>query len=133
MGQFISFQAGFPDVAVTQADGINDLGLIVGQEYTADQWANGTGHGFLAVGPAFKQLNYPGAVETTAWGINLAGQMVGAWYDSNYGVHGWLVRPGKKTCPSLHASDASQTAPTPNVQASRRKIAVPARLQRMSK
>ncbi len=133
MGHFMSFDAPFQGVTVTQADGINDLGLIVGQEYTADEYANNTGHGFLAVGPAFKQLNYPGAVLTTAWGINSVGQMVGAWYDSNYGAHGWLVRPGKKTCPSLHAPDASQTASTPNVQASRRKISVPARLQRMSK
>jgi len=67
MGQFTSFQAGFPDVAVTQADGINDLGLIVGQEYTSYEYDNNQGHGFLAVGPFFTQLNYPGAMETTGW------------------------------------------------------------------
>jgi uncharacterized membrane protein len=132
MGQFISFQAPFPDVAVTQADGINDLGLIVGQEYTSYEYDNNQGHGFLAVGPAFTQLNYPGAMETTAWGINWAGQMVGSWYDQNLGAHGWLVRPGKKNCPSLHAPDASQIASMPNLQASGQRISAPARVKRMS-
>jgi uncharacterized membrane protein len=132
MGKFISFDAPFPGVALTQADGINDFGLIVGQEYTLYEDENGLGHGFLAVGPAFTQLNYPGAVETTAWGINLAGQMVGNWYDETYAGQGWLIRPGQKKCPSLHASDASQIASMPNAQASGRKISVPARTKKMS-
>jgi uncharacterized membrane protein len=133
MGQFTSFQAGFPDVAVTQADGINDLGLIVGQEYTSYEYDNNQGHGFLAVGPFFTQLNYPGAMETTGWGTNWAGQMVGSWYDWNSGAHGWLVRPGKKTCPKFQVLEPRQLSSTPNAGASGRKISVPARLQRMSK
>jgi uncharacterized membrane protein len=132
MGQFISFQAGFPDVAVTQADGINDLGLIVGQEYTSYEYDNNQGHGFLAIGPHFTQLNYPDAMETTAWGINNYGQMVGSWYDSNFGAHGWLVRPGKKTCPSQYAVESSQRPQTPNAPASGRKSPLPARVKRMS-
>jgi len=132
MGKFISFQAPFKGVALTQAAGINDLGLIVGQEGTSYEYENGLAHGFLAVGPAFTQLNYPGAVETTAWGINLAGQMVGNWYDETYAGQGWLIRPGNKTCPKLRASDASQIAATPNAQTPRRKISVPARARKMS-
>ena len=133
LGQFISFQAPFPDVAYTQGDGINDFGLIVGQEYTATEYANELGHGFLSIGPHFTQLNYPGAMETTAWGINLAGQMVGNWYDSNYDAHGWLIRPFNKTCPKFQVLEPSQFSSTPNAQASGRKISVPTRLQRMSK
>jgi hypothetical protein len=132
MGRFVSFDAPFQGVTTTQAGGINDLGLIVGQEATAYENENGLGHGFLAVGPAFTQLNYPGALLTTAWGINLAGQMVGNWYDQTYAGQGWLIRPGNKTCPKLHASDASQTTSTPNAQASGRKISVPARAKKMS-
>lgn len=132
MGQFISFQARFKGVVDTQPNGVNDLGVMVGLEGTAADEANSTLHGFLAVGPAFTQLNYPGAVQTTAWGINFAGQMVGNWYDQTYAGQGWLIRPGQKKCPSLHASDASKAASTPNVQASGRKISVPARAKKMS-
>jgi len=130
-GYFVSFQVPFKGVIDTLAGGVNNLGVMVGQEYTAEDIANNTAHGFLGVGPVFTQLNYPGAVQTSAWGINLAGQMVGSWYDSNYGIHGWLVRPGKKTCPSLQALESSPLRSTPNVQAPARKISVPARVQRM--
>jgi len=98
-GQFVSFDAPFPDVAYTFPNGINAIGHIVGSKWTAYEYDNNLGHGFLAVGSSFTPIDYPGAVQTTAWGINSAGQMVGNWYDSSYIVHGWLIQPGKKGKP----------------------------------
>jgi len=117
---FSSFDAPYPDVTFTQADGINDLGIIVGQEYTVDELANDTGHGFLRKNGKFTQLNYPGAMQTTAWGINNLMQMVGNWLDDVNVYHGWFAVPCDKDLPrwagmlSQRASDAALTPATPN-------------------
>jgi uncharacterized membrane protein len=134
MGQFISFDAPFEDVAYTQADGINDLGFIVGQEYTEYEYENQLGHGFLAVGTYFTPLDYSGAVQTTAWGINSAGLMVGNWYDSNYGSHGWLAQFGSEGKPSSTPGQGPKKVPTVRANpAPGRKLPVPARMERMSR
>jgi uncharacterized membrane protein len=84
--RFITFDAPFLGVLVTQGDDINSTGKIVGQ-YIDDT----TYHGFLKVGNTFTSIDYPGATLTTAWGINSAGQMVGNWVDSSGATHGWLA------------------------------------------
>jgi len=134
MGQFISFDAPFQDVALTQADGINDLGFIVGQEFTVYEYENNVGHGFLAIGTYFTPLDYPGAVMTTAWGINSAGLMVGNWYDSNFGAHGWLAQLGGEGKQYSTPGQGSVKVPTVRaIPAPGRKLPVPARMERMSR
>ena len=91
-GQFTSFDPPFPGLIHTQPDDINHTGKIVGQ-YSDD--ITYLARGFLKVGDAFTSLDYPGAVQTTAWGINSAGQMVGNWYDSSGAAHGWLAQHGR--------------------------------------
>jgi probable HAF family extracellular repeat protein len=85
-GEFTSFDPTFPDLTSTQPDGINAHGDIIGQDIE-----NGITHGFLKVGANFIKIDYPGAVLTSGWGINAAGQMVGNWFDSAGTVHGWLA------------------------------------------
>jgi probable HAF family extracellular repeat protein len=114
-GEYFNLEAPFPNVAYTQPNGINDFGLMVGEEYTPAEWQSGDGHGFLSIdGYYFAQLNYPGAADgTTAWGINLQGDMVGNWYDADGGVHGWLVQQRWATCPTFQSEESSVSSPTP--------------------
>jgi hypothetical protein len=44
-------------------------------------------------------LNFPGATDTTAWGINSAGQIVGNYFTADGSVHGWLAQPNNKAKP----------------------------------
>ncbi|MBZ5722836.1 MAG: hypothetical protein LAO03_21050 [Acidobacteriia bacterium] len=90
-GEFTSFDAPFPDVFLTQPQGINAYGDIVGAGYV-----NNIAHGFLKVGDTFTSIDYPGAAYSTAWGINAAGQMVGNWFDDAGNVHGWLAQPATR-------------------------------------
>jgi probable HAF family extracellular repeat protein len=60
-----------PGSAVTQANGINDAGQIVGY-YDA----GGTSHGFLLSGGVYTILDVPGAALTNAFGINASGRGV---------------------------------------------------------
>jgi uncharacterized membrane protein len=66
------------------ARGVNDSGQIVGSYY-----ADGRYHGFLLSGGRYTTLDLPGSVNTLAFGINNAGQVVGR-YDS-------FDRPGRNS------------------------------------
>jgi len=94
-GRFITFDAPFPEVLVTQGDDISNAGNIVGQ-YMDDI----TYHGFRKVGNTFTSIDYPGAAGTTAWGINSVGQMVGNWWSDPNNIlgttHGWLATPNSQ-------------------------------------
>jgi probable HAF family extracellular repeat protein len=59
---FISFDV--PGAALTNAQGINDDGGVVGF------YIDGAGkqHGFLVSGGKFTTIDYPGALATDAWG-----------------------------------------------------------------
>lgn len=63
--------------------GINDAGTIVGD---AD------GRGLVWKGLKTQALNYPGAVQSVATGINLAGDIVGYYEDQQGTRHGFLWR-----------------------------------------
>jgi probable HAF family extracellular repeat protein len=68
------------------------LGQIVGD------FSNSTGgHGFLDTGGSFTQIDVPGATDTTAFGINDTGQIVGAFFDSAGVAHGFLDAGGNFT------------------------------------
>jgi uncharacterized membrane protein len=88
-GSFTSFDAPFPDVVLTQANDINDVGAIVGV------YVDVSGHGFLRVGTAMIGFDYPGATSTSPWSINPMFQIVGVWRDSSGTRHGFLAQPGE--------------------------------------
>jgi uncharacterized membrane protein len=95
-GQFISFDVPFAGATVTQGNDINASGSIVGV-YTD---ASGVIYSFLAEGAKFTNISYPGAAQTTAWGINSAGQIVGNHFDTlSSPPRGFLAQPGNKGKP----------------------------------
>lgn len=50
-------------------------------------------HGFLLSGGAFTALDVPGSAATVAFGINDLGNIVGAYQDSSFRIHGYLMSP----------------------------------------
>jgi len=88
-GQMFSFDV--PDAVPdgTAANGINARGQIVGGYVGLD----GSSHGFLAEGATFTRLDCPGAVRTTAWGINAAGQIAGTCDTTDQRL-GFVANPG---------------------------------------
>jgi len=65
-------QIDFPSAVMTEANGINRAGLIVGSYF------DNTGqHGFLLQSGVYTRIDYPGAQASTAQGINDKGQIVG--------------------------------------------------------
>jgi probable HAF family extracellular repeat protein len=78
----------------TIAEGINGAGQIVG--YYAD--SNGDEHGFLYNGGIYTTIDDPGAFDTTAFGINKNGHVVGVRFDK-FRDHGFLGIPGPNPAP----------------------------------
>jgi probable HAF family extracellular repeat protein len=68
----------------TLANGVNDLGQIVGSSGSS---------GFLYSGGVYTSLNVTGATGTQAYGINNSGNIVGSYSDGN-GTHGFLYSGG---------------------------------------
>jgi hypothetical protein len=81
----------FPNATSTAAQGINNLGWVVG-EFTD---ALSKSHGFISDGPHFWQLDYPKANFTTALKINDSGQVVGYYQDADGLLHGYSYFRGK--------------------------------------
>ena len=73
----------------SQATSINDLGVVVGTAYSA------TFENAFKRDPAgnVTMLTLPFSNVGTAVGINLRGQIVGAYNDSTFVTHGWLMTP----------------------------------------
>ena len=92
-GTYTQFDVAFINGVGTEAHGINDAGVIVGEYEDAVTTA---GHGFQrdALG-AITAIDVPGAQDTVANGINNAGTTVGYFVvgnGPNQGVHGfWLT------------------------------------------
>jgi len=82
-----------PGSAATVAQGVSDLGQVVGWYYTDPARTSG----FLYSNGMYTTLNVPSAVSTTITGINNAGQIVGWYSDSNNHVHGFLYSNGMYT------------------------------------
>ncbi len=100
-GQFSSIDAPSPAVAGgvtgTELLDINALGHIIGVYYDAD----GVGHGFLKEGQTFTPIDHPdGGGGTAVYGINSAGQIVGAYAcPGQTARHGFLGQPDNKKKP----------------------------------
>jgi uncharacterized membrane protein len=79
---------GPPGAAWTEANSINDPGVVAGTALGSD----GSIHGFKGLpGKLLKFYDYPGAVETHLTGINNAGSLTGYYVDSNGHTHGFLL------------------------------------------
>lgn len=74
----------------TEAWGINDGGAVVGWYESCDPSC--AIHGFALIEGKYVSLNYPGASETLAFGINNAGEVVGAYMLNNV-THGFVTTP----------------------------------------
>jgi len=74
----------------TSLSSINDNGNIVG-------WAGTIGIQATLAGKVVKTFQYPGAVSTSATGINISKQVVGMFEDSSGVFHGFLYKGGKYT------------------------------------
>jgi len=95
---YISLNAPFPGIIQTQPNGLNASDKVVGSCRDAEGWS----YAFLWANNKFTQLNYYDAIkgtalQTTAWGINSAGRVVGNWYDFDFNVHGWMAVPNNKS------------------------------------
>jgi probable HAF family extracellular repeat protein len=83
------------NVTSTYALGWNEAGTIVGSYKTT---TDGEEHGFSRSAQGkFKQLDFPGSVQTEAFGINAAGDIVGRYGDAHGTQHGFLLRNGSFT------------------------------------
>ena len=78
---------------LTSPKGINDNGEIVGVYYTTYPYTSNYARGFLYSGGMFRAIDFPGATETWAFGINNAGQIVGAYWSASTGTHGFIATP----------------------------------------
>jgi hypothetical protein len=91
-GKVMSYDVPVTGNTGTQFNRINDIGDIIGVFLDG----NGAQHGFLLSGGLpgkFVQLDYPGAIQSSLWGINNAGQLAGVYTDSNGVQHGFLAQP----------------------------------------
>ena len=102
---------GVPGASGTEALGVNDAGLIVG-EATFGSFPNGVSKGFIAtpgVGGTFTftVLTVPGATSTGISAINAHGQIVGTYLDAN-GVSQLFYCPNPfATTPTITTIDLS--------------------------
>ena len=95
----------YPGAGTTAAYGINDSGVIVGgfcvqgvSGCPLDLFL-GSSHAFMDDNGVFTQLDFPGADETTAFGINNSGAIVGVYeiHGQTTTVHGFLYQNGVYT------------------------------------
>ena len=92
----------------TVASGINNNGLIAGY------YANVTGfHGYVSSGSNLVgSIDFPGALSTTASGINLFWDVVGSYVDAAWVFHGFLYRTVGLTFATIDFPGATATFAT---------------------
>jgi probable HAF family extracellular repeat protein len=79
-----------PSTSMTEAWAVNDSGVIVGWYETGPPY---TFFGFALMNGRYISLNYPGAVETFALGVNNLGQVVGEYTFDGMTYHGFVTSP----------------------------------------
>ena len=67
----------FPAARITEAEGIDNLGQVVG---TWEDPVTRASHGFIFSAGVYTSIDFPGALHTTASGINDDGDIVGTYY-----------------------------------------------------
>jgi uncharacterized membrane protein len=70
----------FPGARITEAEGIDNLGQVVG---TWEDPVTRASHGFVFSAGVYTSIDFPGALHTTASGINDDGDIVGTYYLSD--------------------------------------------------
>src|SRR5580698_2510584 len=97
-----SFSAGnfgtidLPAASDSAAYYINDHGEFAGG-YGPDLEVNFSDVGFLLKKNAFKEIKFPGAVQTGAFGLNNAGDVAGTYLDTSGSIHGFQYVKGTYT------------------------------------
>jgi uncharacterized membrane protein len=83
--------------AVVEDGGLNSVGDIVSQYFSSKQCALFTSvgclHGFLLSGGVYTTIDFPGATETLALGVNSFDDIVGGYEDTSGKFHGYLRTP----------------------------------------
>ena len=88
-----------PMASSTEADGINDLGHVVGT-YRDSGFRF---HGYIYRNGTYTTLDDPlGTVETVAQGVNNADQVVGFYISSNGVFHVRAIRPDRRSLRGHH-------------------------------
>jgi len=77
----------FPGASKTEAEGLNDSGVIVGWYYGA------CACGFALKNGKYVSFRYPTSIFTGATGINASGQIVGQYQLPDYTYHGFVTSP----------------------------------------
>jgi len=81
----------FPGSASTRATGINGSGQVVGTYQNPD----GSFHGYVFDGIAYRTVDFPGAADTYLFGIDGSGRTVGSYGMTDSGpYHGLIVDAG---------------------------------------
>ena len=83
--------------AFSEHGGLNNAGDIAGN-YCSDKscalfTSVGDLHAFLLKGGVYTTIDFPGAVETLAYGVNSSDEVVGSYEDTSGGFHGYLRTP----------------------------------------
>jgi probable HAF family extracellular repeat protein len=86
-----------PVIFFVSANAINNKGEIVGAYWMAGGPDGITASGFLDDNGLFTPIQFPGAADTTALGINDSGEIVGTYADSAGVPHGFLDNNGSFT------------------------------------
>lgn len=85
------------ETAVVEDGGLNSAGAIVSQYHSVKSCglltSVGCLHGVLLSGGTYTTIDFPGATETLALGINSSGDIVGGYQDANGGFHTYLRTP----------------------------------------
>jgi uncharacterized membrane protein len=98
----------YPGAIATQANGINQNGVIVG--YYLD--SSSVEHGFVrSPDGQFEQVDYPGATGTILLGINDAKQVVGLYNGVAIFYQGFIFEPPNRFTPIYYGGLASETTP----------------------
>ena len=104
-GEYTTFA--FPGSDFTRARGVNDLGVVTGNFFSAD----GVEHGFVLDAHGIRQVDYPSSTTSDVWDVDDLGRYVGDYSDADGLVHGFLLRRG-----------VFQTIDVPGAQSSARGI-----------
>ena len=78
----------FPGSFGSTLRGVNNLGVIVGYGFNADDSLE---HGFIQIGNRYRQVDYPGASFTELGRINDYGTIVGFEADADFVGHSFIL------------------------------------------
>ncbi len=107
-GTYKTIDVPFSGATYTAAEGINNLGDVVGSYFDL----NGSSHGFTLKRGVFRSLDFPGpdVIDTEANAINDYGTIVGSYYDLNSNQNrGFVFSRGKFTSIDAPFSNACCT------------------------